>query len=73
MLTFAQFEIEVTPAPLIVAAVSAGAIFSIVSMLLLSAVNTVFVCYLEDLERNRESQSYYATCELHDHMQSLKN
>lgn len=65
-------DVAVSPLPLLFAAGAASLCFSVMSIVATAAINTVFVCYAEDVERNRHSGQLFASSELHNRMQLMK-
>jgi len=51
-------------------AIVAFLVLTVFSNVITCAVDTVFVCYCEDLERNRENGRYIMDPSLHDQLQS---
>jgi len=57
---------------LVIVAVGSYVIFHLYSIVIHMALDTVFVCYLEDLERNRDSKRYFMTPATHDALQAAR-
>jgi len=72
MVTAALGGGHVSSLSLVIVAVGSGVIFHLYSIVIHMALDTVFVCYLEDLERNRDSKRYFMSPATHDSLQAAR-